>query len=176
MHKPISDGCIWSIPDAIDEYIRMPKGMWSDLPLQWWWCLENSISENLMPRTKPQWATFVKTIYNSQGNKKSLFVETQEGVKKNVERVMECSKHVLWLFMDLVKCGVQRHCGRWWLVARSRTTWLERIRAWVHVILNLTSSERLSTIHDKRWLSLKFFSRCIEKILIEKRIDNFSTI
>jgi len=33
-----------------------------------------------------KWATFVKTIPLPQGQKKKLFVERQESVRKNVER------------------------------------------------------------------------------------------
>ena len=34
----------------------------------------------------PQWATFVKTITNPQGNKKKYFAKAQEAVRKDVER------------------------------------------------------------------------------------------
>ena len=34
----------------------------------------------------PQWATFVKTISNPQGNKKKYFAKAQEAVRKDVER------------------------------------------------------------------------------------------
>ncbi|XP_062217681.1 uncharacterized protein LOC133917866 [Phragmites australis] len=35
----------------------------------------------------PPWATFMKTITSPQGNKKKLFSQAQEGVRKDVERV-----------------------------------------------------------------------------------------
>jgi hypothetical protein len=34
----------------------------------------------------PQWATFMKTITNPQGNKKKYFAKAQEAVRKDVER------------------------------------------------------------------------------------------
>ena len=37
----------------------------------------------------PKWATFVKTIPLSQGQKKKLFAERQESVRRDVERVFD---------------------------------------------------------------------------------------
>ena len=50
----------------------------------------------------PPWETFIKIISESFGQKRAHFAQRQ-GARKDVE----CSKHVLQLFMDLLNNGIR---------------------------------------------------------------------
>ena len=57
-------------------------------------------------------ATFVSTISNPVGHKKTHFAQRQEATRKDVERAFGVLQAILLVFVDLLNNGIQKPCGR----------------------------------------------------------------